>query len=231
MTDNDRGYPSERTRVRRLPKRGVYDRQTLDSIIDQALIGHVGFVVDGSPCVIPMVVVRNDDDLLLHGSTASRLIRHLADGAEVCVSIVHLDGIVVARSVFDNSMNYRSAIIFGRADPLISRAQKIEGLRTIVDHLLPGRWDEARQPTEKELRATTILRLPLRETSAKVRSGPPQDDHRDRQLPVWAGEIPLRMTTLAPVPDPLLDSEIPVPESVRRFLAARARREPIAGRD
>jgi uncharacterized protein len=231
MTDGDRGYVSERTRVRRIPNRGIYDRETIDSIIDQALIGHVGFVADGSPCVIPMVVVRNDDDLLLHGSSASRLIRHLAEGAEVCVSIVHVDGVVVARSVFDNSMNYRSVVIFGRAEPLTARAEKIEGLRTLVDHLLPGRWDEARQPNAKELRATTILRMPLREASAKVRSGPPQDDQRDLQLPVWAGEIPLRMTTLAPVPDPLLDSDLPVPESVRRFLAARVPPERPGGGD
>jgi uncharacterized protein len=171
MTNED-SSASERTRVRRLPKRGVYDRKTIDRIIDEALIGHVGFVAEGYPYVIPMVVVRNNDDLLLHGSIASRLIRHLAGGADVCVSIVHLDGIVVARSVFDNSMNYRSAIIFGRAQPIGPSAEKLEGLRIIVEHLVPGRWEEARRPSDKELRAATVLRLPLNEASAKIRSGP-----------------------------------------------------------
>ncbi len=221
MADETRRDISERTRVRRLPKRGVYDRATIDSIIDDALIGHVGFVTDGHPVVIPMVVVRDGDDLLVHGSTASRLIRHLAGGADVCVSIVHLDGIVVARSAFDHSMNYRSVVIFGRAEMVTAPAEKLEAMRIIVNHLIPGRWDEARRPNEKELRATTILRVPLNEASGKVRSGPPQDDEQDRDLAVWAGEIPLRTTSLAPIPDPALDPDTPVPGSVTRFVARR----------
>jgi nitroimidazol reductase NimA-like FMN-containing flavoprotein (pyridoxamine 5'-phosphate oxidase superfamily) len=230
MTKRDRGSVTERTRVRRSPKRGAYDRKTIEGIIDQALIGHVAFVADGFPFVIPMAVARNNDDLLLHGSTASRLMRHLAGGADVCVSIVHLDGVVVARSIFDNSMNYRSAVIFGRAELIKPPVEKLEALRMLVEHLLPGRWDEARRPSDKELRATMILRIPLDEASAKVRSGPPQDDEGDLHLPVWAGEIPLRTTPLAPVPDPLLDPELPVPQSVRRWLADHAPgREQISG--
>jgi nitroimidazol reductase NimA-like FMN-containing flavoprotein (pyridoxamine 5'-phosphate oxidase superfamily) len=207
----------ERTRVRRQPTRGVYDRDTIYRIVDEAMIGHVGFVSAGSPHVIPMVVVRRDDELLLHGSAGSRLMRHLATGAELCVCVTHLDGVIVARSVFDNSMNYRSVVIFGRARLVTDLREKAEALRTVVEKVLPGRWEEARQPSDKELRATTILVLPLEEASAKVRSGPPQDDEADLDLPIWAGEIPLRMESLAPLPDPLLSGEIQVPESVRRF--------------
>jgi uncharacterized protein len=185
---------------------------------------HVGFVADGLPYVIPMVVARKGDDLLLHGSTASRLARQLATGTDVCVSVTHLDGVVVARSVFDNSMNYRSVIVFGRARAVTNSDEKLEALRVLVEHVLPGRWQEARQPSNKELRATTILELSLREASAKVRSGPPQDDEADLDLPVWAGEIPVRLVSLAPVPDPRLSAEIPVPQSVKRFRAARVPR-------
>jgi nitroimidazol reductase NimA-like FMN-containing flavoprotein (pyridoxamine 5'-phosphate oxidase superfamily) len=217
MHEDDVVSVSERTRVRRLPKRGAYDRDTIYRIIDDALIGHVGFVIEGAPHVIPMVVVRRNGDLLLHGSTASRLARHLTTGADVCVSITHLDGVVVARSVFDNSMNYRSVVVFGRASAITDPAHKLEALRTIVEHLLPGRWQEARHPSDRELRATTILALPLTEASAKIRSGPPQDDEADLQLLAWAGEIPLRVTSLEPVPDPLLSPDVSIPQSVKRF--------------
>jgi uncharacterized protein len=224
MSDDGLKHVSDRTRIRRLPKRGVYERDTIYRIVDDALIGHVGIVSEGSPVVIPMAVARRNDDLLLHGSTASRLTRSLAAGADVCVCISHLDGVVVARSVFDNSMNYRSVVIFGRASPLTEPTDKLEALRTLVEHLIPGRWQEARHPSEKELRATTILTLPLDEASAKVRSGPPQDDEADLSLPVWAGEIPLRMTSLPPIPDPTLSPQLSVSESVTRF-GARLRNE------
>jgi hypothetical protein len=137
------------------------------------------------------------------------------------VTVTHLDGVVVARSVFDNSMNYRSVVVFGRARAITDPDEKLEALRTLVEHVLPGRWDEARRPSAKELRATTILELPLTEASAKIRSGPPQDDDADLQLPVWAGEIPVGVVSRAPRPDPLLTNEMPVPESVKRFRAAR----------
>jgi nitroimidazol reductase NimA-like FMN-containing flavoprotein (pyridoxamine 5'-phosphate oxidase superfamily) len=213
--------PNRRTRVRRLPRRGLYDRDAIYRILDEALICHVGFVADGFPHVIPMVVARRDDELLLHGSTASRLTRTLAGGADVCLSVTHLDGIVVARSVFDNSMNYRSVVIFGKARA-VPDEDKATALRALVEQLLPGRWDEARRPSEKELRATTILSLSIDEGSAKVRYGPPQDDETDTRLPIWAGEIPLRTVAGKPIPDPLLDSAIPMPASVQAFYDAWA---------
>lgn len=215
----------ERTRVRRQPTRGVYERDTIYGIVDYSLICHVGFVSDGLPYVIPMVLARSDDHLLLHGSTASRLMRHLAIGTDVCVSVTHLDGVVVARSVFDNSMNYRSVVVFGKARVITDPGEKLAALRALVERVLPGRWEEARQPNDKELRATTILELPLAEASAKVRSGPPQDDETDLDLPVWAGEIPLRVQSLAPLPDPNLIDEIPLPVSVKQFRVPPARDE------
>lgn len=221
MERSDGLGPTERTRVRRSPARGVYDKDTVYAILDEALISHVGFVVEGSPVVIPMVAARRGDDLLLHGSTASRLTRHLGNGADVCVSVTHVDGLVVARSVFDNSMNYRSVVVFGRARPIKTPDEKMDALRVIVEHVLPGRWQEARQPSVKELKATTVLELPLTESSAKVRSGPPQDDEADLELSVWAGEIPLRVMSLTPLPDPRLNHGIPVPDSIERFPSAR----------
>lgn len=217
MQDEDRSGPTNRTRVRRIRERGRYDRETIYRVLDDALIGHVGFVADAFPHVIPMLLARRGNDLLLHGSAASRLMRLVGAGAEVCVSVTHLDGVVVARSVFDSSMNYRSVVIFGRAFVLTEREDKLDALRTVVEHVIPGRWEEARQPTEKELRATTVLSLALDEASAKVRSGPPQDDESDVSLRVWAGEIPIRMVSLAPVPDPLLHDDVAIPDSVRRF--------------
>ena len=217
MEQRDRLSPNKRTRVRRQPGRGVYDRDTIHGILDEALICHVGFVAEELPYVIPMAAARKGDDLLIHGSTASRLMRHLGTGADVCVSVTHLDGVVIARSVFDNSMNYRSVVVFGRARSITDHDEKLDALRTLVEHILPGRWREARLPSDKELRATTILTLPLANASAKVRSGPPQDDRADLDLPVWAGEIPLRMVSLAERPDPLLDREMAVPDSVARF--------------
>src|SRR5687768_2801512 len=157
MSPGDHDTPTERTRVRRLPARGFYDRETIYEILDDALICHVGFVVDGSPFVMPMVSARAGDNLLLHGSTAGRLTRRLADGADVCVTVTHLDGLVVARSVFDSSMNYRSVVVLGKARPVTEPDEKLEAMRAITEHLLPGRWAEARHPNQQELKATTIL--------------------------------------------------------------------------
>jgi nitroimidazol reductase NimA-like FMN-containing flavoprotein (pyridoxamine 5'-phosphate oxidase superfamily) len=210
--------PSKRTRVRRIPRRGLYKRNEIYEILDGALICHVGFISDGFPHVLPMVAARSGNRLLIHGSTASRLTRTLAGGADVCVAVTQLDGVVVARAVFDNSMNYRSVVIFGRAHA-VPEADKVNALKALVEHVLPGRWDEARGPNQKELRATTILALPIDEASAKVRSGPPQDDERDLALPIWAGEIPLRTVAAKPVPDPRLAPAIPLPASVEDFFA------------
>jgi uncharacterized protein len=215
--------PSPRTRVRRVPRRGVYDRATIYAILDDALVGHVGFVSDGSPHVIPMAIARDGDELLLHGSSAGRLIRALEGDAETCVSVTHLDGVIVSRSVFDSSMNYRSVVVFGRARAVTDRDEKLASLRVIADHLLPGRWDEARPPNEQELKATTVLALPIDEASAKVRTGPPQDDEDDVRQARWAGEIPIRTVSLPPQPDPRVPDEIAVPDSVRRFRQRRIR--------
>ena len=207
--------------MRRQPDRGSYDAGLIRRIIDAALMGHVGFVADGLPYVIPMAVARSGDELLLHGSSASRLMRTLADGADVSVCVTQLDGLVVARSVFDSSMNYRSVVVYGRTRAIMQRDEKLQALRVLVDRLLPGRWEEARPPTDAELKASMILALPLNEASAKVRSGPPKDDENDLHLPVWAGTIPLTTVALAPEPDPLLNDDIDIPESVHRFRAER----------
>ena len=223
MKRQDREPPSARTRVRRIPYRGVYDRDTIYATIDAALVGHVGFVADELPYVIPMAIARRDDELLLHGSAASRLMRVLRRGAEVCVSVTHLDGVVVARSAFNSSMNYRSVVVFGRPRPLTDRAEKLDAFRVIVNHLIPGRWDEVRAPNDQELKATTVLALPLEEASAKVRSGPPQGDEVDGQQPAaWAGEIPFRLVSLPPITDPTVPNDVAVPPSVARFRVGRA---------
>jgi nitroimidazol reductase NimA-like FMN-containing flavoprotein (pyridoxamine 5'-phosphate oxidase superfamily) len=213
----DRIGPGKRTRVRRKPDRGHYDRDTIYRIVDEALVGHVGLVAGGLPHVTPMVIARRGDELLLHGSTRSRLMRLLATGCDVCVAVTHLDGLIVSRSLFDSSLNYRSVVVFGKARPLTSPEQKRDALQTIVEHVLPGHWGEARPPSERELRATAVVSVPLAEASAKVRSGPPQDSKADLRLQVWAGELPLRVMSLPPVTDPLLGDDIPLPASVARF--------------
>ena len=212
---------SSRTRVRRLPARGRYDKDTIYRVLDDALLCYVALVADQSPHVIPMTCARHDDELLLHGSTASRLMRILTAGSDVCVCVTHLDGVVIARSIFDTSMNYRSVVIFGRARALVEQNAKLDALRLLVDRLIPGRWSEARPPTEQELKSTTVLAVSLAEASAKVRVGGPQDDEDDLALPFWAGEIPLRTISLAPVADARLAPDVPVPLSVQRFRTER----------
>jgi uncharacterized protein len=213
----DQMGPGKRTRVRRKPDRGHYDRETIYRIVDEALFGHVGVVAGGLPYVTPMVIARRGDELLLHGSARGRLIRLVAAGCEVCVAVTHVDGLIVARSLFDSSLNYRSVVVFGQARPLTAPEERLGALRTIVEHVLPGRWGEARPPSARELRATAVVSVPLTEASAKVRSGPPQDSKADLGLGVWAGEIPLRVMALPPVADPLLTDEVPLPGSVARF--------------
>lgn len=217
MSEQRQSPPSDRTRVRRVPERGEYDSETIATILDDALICHVGFVADEKPYVIPMAIARDGDRLLLHGSTASRLMRALSQGADVCVTVTHLDGVVVARSAFNSSMNYRSVVVLGRAEPITDPEDKLEALRLLVERLIPGRWQEVRGSTDQELRATTILSLAIGEASAKVRSGPPEDDEGDLGLDTWAGEIPLRTIRLDPVRDPVLDPGIPIPPSVVGF--------------
>jgi uncharacterized protein len=182
----------ERLRVKREPQRARYDRETVDAILDEALICHLGFAVDGRPYVIPTLHARVGDRLYVHGSAASRMLRHVATGAEVCVTVTLFDGLVLARSVFNHSVDYRSAMVFGRAT-LVEGDEKVAALRALTEQLAPGRWDEARQPTAKELKATWILSLPLDEASAKVRTGPPEDEPEDLDLPVWAGVVPVHL--------------------------------------
>ncbi|MGD1155773.1 MAG: pyridoxamine 5'-phosphate oxidase family protein [Terriglobia bacterium] len=209
--------PTERTQVRRLPRRAAYDRDTVYRILDEGLVCHIGFIADGRPVVIPTGYGRRDDTLYIHGSTASRMLRALGAGVEVCVTVTLLDGLVLARSAFHHSMNYRSVVIFGQASVVDDPATKLEALRVFTEHVAPGRWREIRPPSEKELQVTTVLAVPLREVSAKVRTGPPIDDEEDYTLPVWAGVLPLSLTTGQPLPDDRLPAGIHVGEYLRRY--------------
>jgi hypothetical protein len=200
---------TERTTLRRLPKRGDHDRATIEAILDEALVCHVGFVAEGQPYVIPTIHGRAGDWLYIHGSAASRMLRTLSGGVPVCVTVTLLDGLVMARSAFHHSMNYRSVVVLGTAQAVQDEAEKLEALRVIVDHVSPGRWAEARPPNEKELKATSVLRLPIAEASAKVRTGPPIDDEEDYALPVWAGVLPLRLVAQPAVADARLHPAAP----------------------
>ena len=201
--------PTPRTRVVREPPRAVYDRDALNQILDEAFVCHVGFVADGQPYVIPTSYGRAADVLYIHGSAASRMLRHLNQGVPVCVTVTLVDGLVLARSVFNHSMNYRSVVILGTATLVDDPAEKLAALRTLSEHILPQRWDDSRLPNEKELKATSVLRLPINEFSAKVRVGPPVDDEEDYSFPTWAGVIPLEMTSGAPIPDDRCEQELP----------------------
>jgi len=202
---------SARTRVRRLPARACYDQATIDAILDEALVCHVGFAVDGQPYVIPATYARVGRQLYIHGSAASRMLRTLATGAPVCVTVTLLDGLVLARSAFHHSMNYRSVVILGTAVEVSNPDERLAALEAIVEHILAGRWRQVRPPSERELRATSVLRLPLDEVSAKIRSGPPLDDADDLGQPCWAGVIPLRLVAAAPLPDAHLPAGVEPP--------------------
>jgi nitroimidazol reductase NimA-like FMN-containing flavoprotein (pyridoxamine 5'-phosphate oxidase superfamily) len=199
---------TERTTLKRLPKRGVYDRELVYAILDEGFICHVGFVVDAKPVVIPTGYARVDDQLYIHGSQASRMLRTLKTGIDVCVTVTLIDGLVLARSAFHHSMNYRSVVVFGNATAIEAADAKLAALRALSEHMIPGRWDEVREPNEQELKATTVLALPLEEVSAKVRTGPPVDDEEDYALKVWAGVLPLRLVAVDPVKDPALQTGI-----------------------
>ena len=201
--------PTPRTRVVREPQRAVYDRDAVNQILDEALFCHVGFAVDGQPYVIPTSYGRDKDMLYIHGSVASRMLRHLDQGVPVCITVTLLDGLVLARSVFNHSMNYRSVVILGTATLVDDPAEKLAALRAISEHILPHRWDDSRQPNEKELKATSVLRLPITEFSAKVRVGPPIDDAEDYAFPTWAGVIPLELTPGHPIRDERCQQELP----------------------
>ncbi len=215
--------PSERTTVKRLPKRGQYDRESIEAILDEALACHVGFSVDGQPYVIPTIHGRQDDRLYLHGSAASRMLRSLAEGIAVCVTATLIDGLVMARSAFHHSINYRSVVVLGRARLLEDPAEKNEALRVIVEHVNPGRWESVRWPNDKELKATSVLSVSIAEASAKIRTGPPIDDEEDMVVECWAGVLPLRLTAAPPVPDERCLPGFAPPEFRRPGLAAQPR--------
>jgi uncharacterized protein len=210
--DTDRYQRTERTRVRRLPERAAYDRATVHAILDEGFLCHLGFVVDGQPYVIPTGYARVGDTLFLHGSTGSRL--GLRPGMDVCVTVTLVDGLVLARSAFHHSMNYRSVMAIGRTRPVTDPGEKEAALRALVEHIVPGRSDEVRGGDPRELAATAVVALPLAEVSAKVRTGPPSDDEPDYDLPIWAGVLPLALTPGEPVPDPVLDPSVPTPAHV-----------------
>jgi len=199
--------PTRRTQVARLPKRADYSEATILGILDAGFLCHIGFVVDGQPFVVPTGYGRSGNTLYVHGSAASRMLRTLAAGVEVCVTVTLVDGLVLARSAFHHSMNYRSVVLFGTATLVESPEEKTAALRAISEQIIPGRWDDVRWPTEQELKATKVLALPISEASAKVRTGPPLDDEEDYAMKVWAGIFPFHIRTEAPVPDPRLNSE------------------------
>lgn len=200
--------PSNRTRLRRLPARGAHDRDTIDAILDEALVAHLGVAIDGSPYVVPTLHARVGDTLYVHGSAGSRTLRALASEAPACVTVTLIDGLVLARAAVHHSVNYRSVVVFGQATPVKATAERRLALQAFMERLLPGRWDEARAPNDKELRVTSILSIPLSEASAKVRTGPPLDEQNDYLLDVWAGVVPLALRAASPIPDPLLSEGI-----------------------
>jgi nitroimidazol reductase NimA-like FMN-containing flavoprotein (pyridoxamine 5'-phosphate oxidase superfamily) len=208
--------PSRRVAVRRHAERGAYEREAVHAILDAGRIAHVGFVLEGQPYVIPMGYARQGERLVLHGAVTSRMFRHLADGLPCCVTVTHLDGLVLARSVFSHSMNYRSVVVLGTATPIRDPAEKLAALHALTEQLAPGRWDEARVPDRKELAATEVLALPLDEASAKVRTGGPKDMEKDLALPVWAGVLPLALQPGKLIPAEGLAPGLPLPAVAKR---------------
>lgn len=208
---------SARIKVRRLPQRGVYDRESIHSILDEGLTCHVGFVDAGQPFVIPTIHARVGDLVYLHGSRQSRMLQVLATGAPACVTVTLLDALVLARSVFHHSMNYRSVVILGSGREVTDPTEKWDALEALVEHVVPGRWAEARQPSDNEMAATTVVAFPLDESSAKVRTGPPKDDEEDYVMSIWAGLLPLPIVPGGPVPDPRLPVGIAVPSYIKKY--------------
>ena len=209
--------PTARTTLRRLPKRGSFERETVNAILDEGFVCHVGFVMDGQPFVIPTAYGRRGEVLYLHGARASRMQKALAAGADVCVTVTLVDGLVLARSAFHHSINYRSVVVFGRARAVEDEAEKTAALEALTEHVMPGRWADVRPPTPQELAATTVLAIQLSEASAKIRTGPPIDDEEDYALPVWAGVLPLSVEPGTAEADPRLPAETPLPAYVERF--------------
>ena len=212
--------PTPRTRLVREADRAVYDREVAYRILDEGFLCHVGFVADGQPFVIPTSYGRKDDRLYIHGSAASRMLRQMKEGVPVCVTVTLLDGLVLARSIFNHSMNYRSVVILGKATPVDDPLEKVEALRLLSEHIIPGRWADARRPSERELKATLVMRVPIEEFSAKVRTGPPIDDEEDYSFPTWAGVVPLETVARPPINDPRLDPQYKAPPYAAHYVRA-----------
>ncbi|MEB3268554.1 MAG: pyridoxamine 5'-phosphate oxidase family protein [Leptolyngbya sp.] len=209
--------PTARTQVKRVPQRGNYDRQQVYDILDEGLVCHLGFVASGQPFVIPTAYGRLEDTLYIHGSPASRMLKTLDQGVEVCLTVTLLDGLVLARSAFHHSMNYRSVVLFGTATRVDAPDEKLTALKAFTDHVVPGRWAEVRPPNPQELTGTLVLALPIAEASAKVRTGPPIDAPEDYALPIWAGEIPLRLQAEGPVTDSRCQPNLTVPSYAENY--------------
>jgi uncharacterized protein len=216
---------TKRTELHRMPHRGSRDIGLVYSILDAEFLAHVGFEIDGQPFVIPTLYGREQQKLFLHGSSASRMLRRLEAGCLACVTVTLVDGLVLARSAFNHSMNYRSVVVFGTARKIEDSDRKVQALYTISEHVLPGRWAEIRSPNPREMKATTVLEFAIEEASAKIREGDPIDDEEDYSLPVWAGIVPLRMETKAPIPDPRLPLDVEAPHYI---LESRFRRQPFS---
>lgn len=211
-----------RTRVQRLPKRGHYDRETIHRILDEALICHVGFVEHGQPFVIPINFARVEDTIVLHGAKASRLLKHIEAGNPICIEATIVDGLVLARSVFHHSVNYRSVVLFGTGKAVTEEHEKMAALEAVTEHLIPGRWKEARLPNRKELRATRVVSIQIDEASAKIRVGPPGDEAEDYSLPVWAGLLPLQEKSLAPIRDEVQSEAVRLPDYIAGYSRTRS---------
>jgi nitroimidazol reductase NimA-like FMN-containing flavoprotein (pyridoxamine 5'-phosphate oxidase superfamily) len=206
-----------RNKVKRHPERGQYDSAAIYAIVDQALICHVGFCQGQQVYVIPTLHARQEDRILLHGAKGSRLLRHVEAGGEVCITVTLVDGLVLARSVFNHSINYRSAVLFGKGTLIEAEAERLKALEAFTERIMPGRWQDVRPPSAVELKQTTIVAVAIESASAKVRSGPPKDDEDDLALPVWAGVVPLRQISEAPIADPQLPAEIEIPDYIRSY--------------
>lgn len=217
MSDSQQLQITQRSKLRRIPKRGSQERELIYSILDEALVAHVGFVSNNQPFVIPMAYGREGDRLYLHGSPVSRLIKTLEQGVDVCFTVTILDGLVVARSLFHHSMNYRSVVLFGKATQITSEEEKRQALKAFTEHMIPGRWQDARLPNAQELKGTIVLGFSIEEGSAKVRTGQPLDDPQDYSLPIWAGELPLQLTPGNPIADPKLVPKITMPKNLVNY--------------
>lgn len=217
MSNRETLQATERSTVQRRPRLGHQDRAIVNQILDEALVVHVGFIVNDQPFVIPMGYGREEDRLYIHGSTASRMLKTLEKGVDVCVTATLLDGIVIARSLFHHEMNYRSVVLFGRATLVEGEEEKMHALKVLSEQIIPGRWEQARKPTPQEVKGTTVLAFPIEEGSAKIRSGEPHDNAEDYALPIWAGQLPLKLTPGVPIPDPKLSIDITPPENLTNY--------------